>query len=141
MGLYTGNNRARRELQMSSMKQEDPKSTKFVEKSFSPLFELSNSPTNAKNIVTMEEAEEEKDQIGIMTARALLLLVAILWGTNFASVKYLETLCFHPPCSHPPSEAALARFGVAALVSVPLLINQRKDIIMAGIECGIFITL
>lgn len=57
------------------------------------------------------------------------------------SVKYLENLCFHPPCHHPPSEAAFARFGIAALVSIPLLLNQRKDVILAGFECGLWITL
>jgi drug/metabolite transporter (DMT)-like permease len=85
--------------------------------------------------------KEERQQFGIWAARGLLLLVAMLWGTNFASVKYLETLCFHPPCNHPPSEAALARFGVAAIVSLPLLIGQRKDVILAGFECGLWITL
>lgn len=65
----------------------------------------------------------------------------MLLGTNFASVKYLETLCFHPPCVHPPSEAALARFGLAALVSVPLLINQPLNVILGGLECGLWITL
>ena len=57
------------------------------------------------------------------------------------SVKYLENLCFHPPCHHPPSEAALARFGLAAMVSVPLLINQKWDVIRAGLECGLWISL
>jgi drug/metabolite transporter (DMT)-like permease len=84
---------------------------------------------------------EDIQQMGIWAARALLLFVAMLWGTNFAAVKYLETLCFHPPCNHPPSQAAFARFGVAALVSLPLLIGQRKDIILAGLECGLWVTL
>jgi drug/metabolite transporter (DMT)-like permease len=57
------------------------------------------------------------------------------------SVKYISDLCFHPPCNHPPSEAAFARFGLAALVSFPLLVKQNKDVILAGLECGIFITL
>ena len=91
---------------------------------------------------SVEDAEGEKQQkLGIWAARGILLLVAMLWGTNFASVKYLETLCFHPPCNHLPSEAALARFGVAAMVSIPLLIGQRKDVILAGLECGLWITL
>jgi drug/metabolite transporter (DMT)-like permease len=85
--------------------------------------------------------EDGEPSISLWTARALLMLIAILWGTNFGAVKYLETLCFHPPCVHPPSEAAFARFGLAALVSVPLLIGQRKDIILAGLECGLWITL
>lgn len=85
--------------------------------------------------------EEKTKELGIWAARGLLLLVAAIWGTNFASVKYLNNLCFHPPCNHPPSEAALARFGVAALVSMPLLIGKRWDIIRSGLECGFFITI
>lgn len=53
----------------------------------------------------------------------------------------MENLCFHPPCNHPPSEFAFARFGLAALVSFPLLIGQRRDVIWAGFECGLWITL
>lgn len=88
-------------------------------------------------------SEETKDgkPLGIWPARAILLAIAVIWGTNFAAVKYLETLCFHPPCVHPPSEAALARFGIASAVSLPLLVGQRKDIIFAGFECGAWIAL
>ena len=53
----------------------------------------------------------------------------------------MELLCFHPPCNHPPSEAAFARFGVAALIGLPLLLKQRWDVIRAGLECGLFIFL
>ena len=88
-----------------------------------------------------ELVEEEEQAMSLWVARGLLLIVAMLWGTNFAAVKYLETLCFHPPCNHPPSEAALARFGVAALVSIPLLIGKRKDVILGGLECGLWITM
>lgn len=94
------------------------------------------------HFIEVVEKEPTTDlAIGIWTARALLLLVAVLWGTNFASIKYLETLCFHPPCNHPPSEAALARFGVAAAVSLPLLYKQNKDVIFAGLECGLWISM
>jgi len=86
-------------------------------------------------------ATGDKALISLWAARGILLLVAILWGTNFASVKYLETLCFHPPCNHPPSEAALARFGVAGVASIPFLVGQPTAIILAGLECGIWISL
>ena len=97
--------------------------------------------SNEELDIQPNEDEEGEPSMSIWTARALLMLIAMLWGTNFGAVKYLETLCFHPPCVHPPSEAAFARFGLAALVSVPLLIGQRKDIILAGLECGLWITL
>jgi drug/metabolite transporter (DMT)-like permease len=105
---------------------------------------LEKDITNLKpDIIVSDEVIDDKEthKLGIWAARGILLLVAMLWGTNFASVKYLETLCFHPPCHHIPSEAALARFGVAACVSIPLLIGQRKDIILAGLECGLWITI
>jgi hypothetical protein len=86
--------------------------------------------------IVEEAGQEDSGKIDIGTARLLLFAIAIIWGTNFASVKYLETLCFNPPCVHPPSEAALARFGLASAVSFPLLVGQRKDIILAGLECG-----
>jgi len=79
--------------------------------------------------------------MGLWLARGLLLLEAILCGTNFASVKYLENLCFEPPCHHLPSEFAFARFGVAALASSPFLFNQNLDVIKGGLECGLFVSL
>jgi drug/metabolite transporter (DMT)-like permease len=53
----------------------------------------------------------------------------------------LEELCFNPPCNHPASEFAFARFGVAAIVSAPLLFRQRFDVILAGLEVGVWITM
>mmetsp|Transcript_28204 Transcript_28204/g.43398 ORF Transcript_28204/g.43398 Transcript_28204/m.43398 type:complete len:450 (-) Transcript_28204:197-1546(-) len=118
---------------------------KQQESSFDPLkfFENINDSQDSEMIIHSSEvvSEEDSSQLGIWAARGILLVVAVLWGTNFASVKYLETLCFHPPCNHPPSEAAFARFGVAALVSIPLLIKQRKDVILGGLECGIWISM
>ncbi|GKY93749.1 hypothetical protein MPSEU_000342000 [Mayamaea pseudoterrestris] len=107
-----------------------------------------NNDEKADNIVINDEtlaADSSSPpplfELNLWTARLLLLLVAAVWGTNFASVKYLEGLCFHPPCNHPPSEAAFARFGIAALVSWPLLVNQPLNVILAGLECGTTITI
>jgi drug/metabolite transporter (DMT)-like permease len=90
---------------------------------------------------SLPHQEAVEPPLSIWAARGILLLVAMIWATNFPAVKYLEHLCFHPPCNHPPSEFALARFGVAAVVSFPLLVRQRWDVIAAGFECGLFITL
>ena len=35
----------------------------------------------------------------------------------------------------------MARFGLAAIVSLPLLWGQRRDVVAAGFECGLWITL
>jgi drug/metabolite transporter (DMT)-like permease len=91
--------------------------------------------------LTSPQPKKDGPKLAIWAARALLLLVAMLWGTNFASVKYLETICLDPPCVHLPSEAALARFGVAAAVSIPLLLRQPWPVIAGGLECGIWITM
>lgn len=87
--------------------------------------------------------DDDKKELGLWAARGILLLVAVIWATNFAAVKYMEDLCFHPPCNHFPSEAAFCRFGVAALVSSPLLWIKRQDwdVIKAGLECGLWISL
>ena len=94
-----------------------------------------------KVFLRYEDNDDESNELSIWAARGILLIVAMIWATNFPAVKYLETLCFNPPCNHPPSQFALARFGVAALVCLPLLIRQRWDVILAGFECGLFITL
>lgn len=109
---------------------------------------ISNSKTSFQEAIASgptltSPLQPKKDgpKLAIWTARALLLLVAMLWGTNFASVKYLETICMDPPCVHLPSEAALARFGVAAAVSLPLLLSQPWPVIAGGLECGLWITM
>lgn len=103
---------------------------------------LENSASSSSELIAnnnIENAEEEG--LSLWASRGILLLVAAIWGTNFASVKYLETLCFHPPCNHPASEFAFARFGLAAVISLPLLFRQRADVVWAGMECGLWITL
>merc|ERR1712241_1471642 len=93
-----------------------------------------------------DNAVANEQQLNIWAARGILLLVAAIWGTNFASVKYLEGLCFNPPCNHPPSEFAFVRFAIAGLVSLPILYNslkneKRLDMILSGMECGIWISI
>jgi drug/metabolite transporter (DMT)-like permease len=109
--------------------------------SYDPFNYVENKGAELLPIQDDVDNNEDTPNVGLWAARGLLLAVAILWGTNFASVKYLETLCFHPPCVHPPSQAAFARFGLAGLVSFPFLIGARKDVILAGLECGLWITL
>ena len=76
--------------------------------------------------------------LGIWGSRVLLLFVAMVYSTNFASVKYLETLCLSPPCEHDPSEASFCRFVVSAIVCLPLLYSNRQHLglIKAGVEVG-----
>lgn len=80
--------------------------------------------------------------LGVWSSRALLMVVAAMYSTNFASVKYLETFCLEPPCEHDPSEAAFCRFLLSSFVCLPILYSNRKsiEIIKAGMECGFWMT-
>jgi drug/metabolite transporter (DMT)-like permease len=82
----------------------------------------------------------KRRELGLWSSRALLLLVGVLYSTNFASIRYLETICFHPPCDHPPSEAAFSRFFLASIVSLPFLWGKPMDVIWGGIECGFLVS-
>ncbi|KAL3937411.1 MAG: hypothetical protein SGBAC_007481 [Bacillariaceae sp.] len=81
-------------------------------------------------------------KLGLWGSRALLLVVAAMYSTNFATVKYLETLCVHPPCDYDPSETSFARFLLSAIVCLPILYNNRQnlELIQAGMEIGFWYT-
>lgn len=95
-------------------------------------------------------------RLGVWGSRALLLVVAIIYSTNFASVKYLETLRTTARegsknlFEHDPAEASFCRFLVSALVCVPLLLFLRlgesggalkwRAVVRAGVECGTWMT-
>jgi len=80
--------------------------------------------------------------LGLWGSRVLLLVVAAMYSTNFGTVKYLETLCVHPPCEHDPSETSFARFLLSAIVCLPILYNNRQhwELIQAGVEIGFWYT-
>jgi drug/metabolite transporter (DMT)-like permease len=80
--------------------------------------------------------------LGIWGSRALLLVAAGMYSTNFASVKYLETLCVEPPCEHDPSETSFMRFLLSAVICLPILYNNRQhwELIKAGVEIGFWYT-
>jgi len=82
-------------------------------------------------------------ELGLWSSRALLLVVASMYSTNYASVKYLETMCVRPPCDHDPAEIAFCRFFVSAMVCLPLLYMNRKQLplIKAGLECGLSVSI
>ena len=119
----------------------DSEPNRLEESPFDPFNYAENKGAELIPVDSSNQEDDGNHDIGLWWARGILLIVAVLWGTNFASVKYLETLCFHPPCVHPPSEAALARFGLAGIVSLPLLLNQPKNVVLAGLECGLWVTL
>jgi drug/metabolite transporter (DMT)-like permease len=131
---------SRAPLQMAPSTDQQEKKT-GIEKRREDPFDIARGENLVDAELVLDEEDEGEAQLGLAGSRALLFLIAVIWATNFACVKYLETLCFHPPCVHPPSEAALARFGVAAAVGLPLLVGQKKEVILGGLECGLWISL
>jgi len=79
--------------------------------------------------------EEEEGGLAKWQARALLLCIAALYGTNFSAVKILgEQL--------EPSFAATLRFALSSLVFSPFVwkvfAKQRGDIVLGGFETGVY---
>ncbi|CAM9218345.1 unnamed protein product [Choristocarpus tenellus] len=68
--------------------------------------------------------------------RAILLLVAAIWGTNFPVVKLIES---HPEISN--ATATFTRFAIAALALSPLTDWRETEVILAGMEIGIFVAM
>ena len=73
--------------------------------------------------------------LGIWSSRALLLFCAIIYSTNFACVRYLET---SGNKVHDPAETSFCRFFVSAIVCIPILYQNRRyvGILKAGVEVG-----
>eukprot|EP00903_Cladosiphon_okamuranus_P008367 g8045.t1 len=70
----------------------------------------------------------------VVRARLALVLVACLYGSNYATIKYIEGLI-------DTSSLLTLRFGLAALALLPALRGVGKDVLLAGAEVGIYATL
>jgi len=80
--------------------------------------------------------DDQSDQTGYYTQRALLLGVAILWGTNFPSVKYLLDQGLTPDI------ICAGRFLIAGASLLPFTLNSiTREIGVAGAEIGMWISL
>eukprot|EP00189_Rhodosorus_marinus_P002354 CAMPEP_0113969530 /NCGR_PEP_ID=MMETSP0011_2-20120614/10390_1 /TAXON_ID=101924 /ORGANISM="Rhodosorus marinus" /LENGTH=417 /DNA_ID=CAMNT_0000983241 /DNA_START=301 /DNA_END=1554 /DNA_ORIENTATION=+ /assembly_acc=CAM_ASM_000156 len=66
--------------------------------------------------------------------RATMILVAALWGTNFAIVKMLDE-------SVRVAASAFARFGLAALALSPWMIGAPKEVLLRGFDIGKYVFL
>lgn len=92
-----------------------------------------------RNIVSsiVTDNKDEGMQLSALSAKAVLLFVAALYGTNFGCVKILGE-------SLEPSVAAFLRFGISAMVFLPnvfYVMKARPEVIMAGLEVGIYSTI
>ncbi|CAM9269168.1 unnamed protein product [Scytosiphon promiscuus] len=68
--------------------------------------------------------------------RVLLLGVALLWGTNFPAVKFIEQ---HGEVSD--ATAAFVRFAIAAGASLPFADLGEREVLFAGMEIGAWVAL
>lgn len=83
---------------------------------------------------------DQEDGSGRGEGAALMLAVALLWGSNFPAVK--ATI----EAGLPGSAAAASRFTVAALALLPLLRTPGgkplpSDLVKGGLECGAWLAL
>ncbi|KAJ8908613.1 hypothetical protein NDN08_005318 [Rhodosorus marinus] len=67
-----------------------------------------------------------------MWPRATMILVAALWGTNFAVVKMLDE-------SVRVAASAFARFGLAALALSPWMIGASREVLFRGFDIGKYV--
>ena len=81
-----------------------------------------------------EEDDEEEEVVtavnsgaGLWASRGILAGVAMLYGTEFGCVKFLEETI-------PMSLAAVLRFTVAAVPFLPFLIKTNLGVFRAGVE-------
>lgn len=99
-----------------------------------------------KRIVRKKKRRPQNNQqleLGLWQSRGLLVFVACMYSSNFASIKYLETVCQGGvKCEHDPAEIAFSRFFVSTVVALPILYANRANVplILAGLECGVGMT-
>jgi hypothetical protein len=83
----------------------------------------------------VEPVGEEKGEQDNSFYKALLLVVAVIWGSNFGALKYLDT------CGVDVSIITAIRFALASLSLVPFLLKAEKGVIPAGLEVGLWVSL
>jgi len=78
--------------------------------------------------------DEEKPPMSLWTARGIVLLMAMICGTNFPSIGLLEATV-------EPSLASALRFGLASVALIPMLRGVRQEAILPGLEIGVWLSL
>lgn len=81
------------------------------------------------------EPVEGKEEMDTTLYKGMLLLVAVIWGSNFGALKYLDT------CGVDVSILTTIRFFLASLSLAPFLWKQSPGLIKAGMEVGLWVTL
>ena len=110
-----------------------------------PAFKVKN--VNLEVVTTREPSLEQAvgqpvDEVQMSTRMEgglLMLVVALLWGSNFPAVKAVMD------AGLPGSAAAAMRFSVAAAALFPMLGRAKDglplDLVLGGLECGVWLAL
>ncbi len=82
------------------------------------------------------EGEGAKGEEGsLLVYKGMLLIVAMLWGSNFGALKYLDT------CGVDISLLTAMRFLLASVALLPALWGKGFGVLKAGMEVGLWVTL
>jgi len=81
------------------------------------------------------EDKEQEGEVSINAARGMILLAALLCGTNFGAIKLLQDGGLEP------SVLMAARFVLAAVCMSPMLAKTDPKIIAKSIEVGVWLSL
>ena len=91
--------------------------TKTILSPSSPNKKINTSHLSQFSSTSSSDNSPPSSIVSFLWPRALLLAIAAVWGTNFATVKLLQT----GPSSVSISTAALARFSLAAVAMLPFV--------------------
>jgi len=85
-----------------------------------------------------EAIREETERGSRVEGQMLMLLTAILWGSNFPAVKATMD------AGLTPAAAAALRFSIAAVALLPLLKVEKTlppNLVKGGLECGVWLAI
>lgn len=93
------------------------------------------APSNKEIDTSLPSTTEDAEGgTSVFTARAYMLLAALLCGTNFAGVKILQD-------TFEPASLMAVRFGTAGLAMLPFLRGVTKQALIDGLETGVWLGL
>ena len=95
----------------SQVNLEEPKQEEQTEETFDP-FKLSSDNGESLTVAESTELQKQEDQkqLSIWAARGVLLLVAAIWGTNFAVSAIILILLILPTAAYALSSSLVLSF-------------------------------
>mmetsp|Transcript_10624 Transcript_10624/g.44245 ORF Transcript_10624/g.44245 Transcript_10624/m.44245 type:complete len:415 (-) Transcript_10624:183-1427(-) len=125
-----------RDRELEDLVTSSGKFPKTFEDAISEEEERRDMVSSAEEAVAEEPADEKvsaaRSAFDYLWPRALLLLVAGIWGTNFGIVKLLDD-------SVRSSASAMARFGLAAVALSPAMIGASREVLFRGFDIGKYV--